>query len=398
MVGKTVGWKKYYPALLLSAVVFLGIALRLPWLGLQSHFDMKDYLLPTYAALRFEDFIFGLRQHGGYLPLYPHLLWLGGQVFPQVAPDTVIKGINIGFDLVSALLAYRLVVRYRPDGSQKAAMLAFSTIFLMPAAIVTGAMWGQCDSVYTTFLLASVHAALSGRIRVCSFWFAVALALKPQAMLLAPFYLLLLWRARHWTSALLIPAVFFIAYIPALAQGYPLAEALSFLPRRIYYQPAVAEFYAGTFFYLLNISPEAFDAIRVAVYGIVACLVLTYLWFGRTLLSPAAGLDLYLWGLAASLSALMMAYLLPTMQERYFYPFWVFSVLLACAGRGYWWLVVFGQVAALLSFEYFFRFYDIWSLGIWFRDAGQAAAFLNAVLLAWLASRFITGARQAAGR
>jgi Gpi18-like mannosyltransferase len=168
-----------------------------------------------------------------YPPGYIYVLWLIGQLraLLQTGFDTpgflvMLKFPAIVADLATVWVIHRLAAGQdccAPQALGLAALYAFN-----PAVIADSAAWGQVDSVLTLFLLLGVlwlerSPAASGAA------FAVALLVKPQALIFAP--VPLLWFGdrlfRRRTAAelsLFLPAailVFAIGVLPFAAVHGP---------------------------------------------------------------------------------------------------------------------------------------------------------------------------------
>jgi Gpi18-like mannosyltransferase len=79
----------------------------------------------------------------------------------KVPPTTIIKIPSIAFDYIGAFYVYRLVkLKY---GSWLPPYLAAFAFLMAPSVILNGAAWGQCDTIFTAFLLASIFYACQAR-------------------------------------------------------------------------------------------------------------------------------------------------------------------------------------------------------------------------------------------
>jgi Gpi18-like mannosyltransferase len=383
-------------ALSLALVLLTGVWLRLPWLELGEHFDVKEYLLPTYGHLREGDLLFGLREHGGYLPLYTLMLFAAQRIFPGADALMVIKSLSILFDAAAAGTAYALVRLLRPQ-RPGCAVGAFCAVFLLPTVVINSAMWGQCDGIYCTFLLAAVYFGLRGRMLAASIAVGLAVALKPQGMIILPFYALLMLRTRQWRAAAAIPVIFLGCYVPALLQGYPPGEALGFLFRRIGDQPLAIDETAGSVFSLMRISKGYYDIQRfagVVMAAIAACACVAVGW--RDLLRRGDRAPMTAWLMMACLSALLLVFLLPSMQNRYFYFINLMTIVIAFTCRGGWKYALASGVSSLLAYNYFLRIYGLAPFPF-LRGPELMAAMLNLWLAAALAKGYAESVRGKTG-
>ena len=119
-----------------------------------------------------------------YPPGYMYILWMIGffkNILPASEPllRVLIKLPAILADLFSALLIFRLGGKKRPSFFLAACYL------LNPAVVLNSSLWGQVDSVLTFTLFLSVVLLLQKK-PTAYLVFAVAVLLKPQALILTP--------------------------------------------------------------------------------------------------------------------------------------------------------------------------------------------------------------------
>lgn len=111
------------------------------------------------------------------------------------------------FDLGTAYLIFRFV---RQRYSFLFALGAMAVYTLNPAIIFDLAVWGQMDSVYTFFMVASLYTVLRSRFELSGSLFALAILTKPQSIVLLPVLGYLILRNGGWKRAVSSSAVFFV--------------------------------------------------------------------------------------------------------------------------------------------------------------------------------------------
>ena len=293
---------------------------------------------------------------GMYFPAYFELTALTSYLDGHVSRVAQIKLISFCFDIVAAAAAYVLagrLTRREGQGPSFAQFVAPFVILAGPTVILNGAVWGQCDIVYTSFLLLCLWAVVADLGAAAALFFGFALAFKLQAVVLAPFlFAMVLARRIRWQYLLLIPVGWIIALIPPLLNGARISEYLL--------QPVSQ---AG-----------AFPALAIDVgnpWGLVQ-------WMGMSLgiglplglaITAALFLVLGMWGskagfrnsvntlALAGLSAQSMAYFMPKMGNRYFLPAEVMLCVLSCVDVSFVLPAGLVIVASLLAYgEYFAPF------------------------------------------
>jgi len=218
--------------LLLGAAMLLRVALSATTRG----YDADIGTFSAWAAHAADDLtsFYSPGFFADYPPGYIYPLWLVGKLRLLLAIDfaspaflVLLKLPAILADVVTAGLFFRLARRYwsAPTALMWSALYAFN-----PAVILDSAVWGQVDSVLTLPILLGIillrnNPAWSGAA------FAVALLIKPQALIFAPLPLLwfgirLLRRKRHALADLLMfggtaLALFCLAILPFAVQESP---------------------------------------------------------------------------------------------------------------------------------------------------------------------------------
>lgn len=316
-------WLRRRPHLpLLTAASLLAVVLRrLGWSHLNS--DLTGFLLPWYDHILASG---GYRALGeafsNYTPPYTYLLVAATYLHPWVPKVVAIKAISGGFDFLAAIVMYRLVRLRYPSGALP--WLAYGAVLYAPTVIINSSVWGQCDIIYATFLLATVYFICRRRPLLAVICFAVAFSFKAQAIFLAPFMLVLfLKRLIPWRYMLAFPVVFLLLLLPAALAGRSLVDLLGVYPGQ-----------AGTYSMLCRNAPNLYCLIPDTYYAIAAPIGIAIAIQAALLLALAArrsrvALDEAKLLRAATLSVVLMPFLLPKMHDRYFFPADLLSIALA---------------------------------------------------------------------
>jgi Gpi18-like mannosyltransferase len=328
------------PAFALAAgCAFVGLALR--YLAREhATTDAVDYLIPWYAFAR-DHGIGGIGEaFTNYTPFYSYLLLIAAQFDGLDQPLSLVKAISAVFELGCAIVVAQIV--WQATKLPLRASMAFSAVWLAPTVIFNGAVWGQADSIWTFFTLVSVSLFMQARNGVLPF--AVAFAVKAQAVFLGPFVLGMILRRRiHWAWLAAVPGVYVVLAIPVLVAGRPIASVF-----RVYMDQA------DTFHRLTMNAANIWVFAGGAPYAIGVAIGLLLAAAGGLALSvfiarsKREGPEFIL--LVACASLLLMPYLLPKMHDRYFYAFELASIALACLNLRYLPLAVIAQVDGVLSY------------------------------------------------
>lgn len=245
-------------------------------------------------------------------------------------------------------------------------------IFLNPALLFDGSVWGQIDLLFSVLMVISLvvlkkYPFLSGAL------FALALFTKLQSIVVAPvifFYLIKnLRNVRHWVKYALgfvVPCLFFGIYflvnhslINMVKQAY--LSAVGFFPR-------LSMNALNIWFYAAGFSPKTKDSSAIIPglsfkhFGLLL-LFLAVCWTAYYLFKIKGIRTTHL--LKAGMFLSFSFFMLPTeIHERYSIPAVVVCLFLLFYDRKYW------RMAALLTFTSFvniasvlythLHLYDIW--------------------------------------
>ncbi|MEJ6484171.1 hypothetical protein N0Y54_23130 [Nostoc punctiforme UO1] len=306
--------------------------------------DYKYFLEPWY------DFI---ASHGGfsalkysfadYTPSYLYWIIISATLLSGLPKIFAIKLFAITVDFLCAFLTYKIVKLKYPEG--KIPIFAFLTVILSPSVICNSAIWGQCDVIYTTGLIACIYFLSLQKQVLALISFGIALSFKFQAMFLAPLLLIMLLKKRiYWYYLPLIPLVYVVLILPAWFAGRPISELLL-----IYFNQA------NKYKELTKNAPNIYQWIPSNFYNIVvpiglaltisAILLFAYIVY-KSRLEITQDRLIHL----ATISVFFMPYILPKMHDRYFYPTDIFSLIFAFYFPQYRWVAIVVQMSSFFGY------------------------------------------------
>ena len=98
-----------------------------------------------------------------------------------------IKMVSFFFDFTTAIFIM-LIVRQllNQEKSNLMPYLAYGVALFTPPVVLNSAVWGQCDIIYTCFIVISIYLFLNGKISWGFVSYGVALAFKLQALFVLP--------------------------------------------------------------------------------------------------------------------------------------------------------------------------------------------------------------------
>lgn len=277
-----------------------------------------------------------------YAPSYLYLLGLSTLL--PVSNIIAIKSIPILFDFITAIYVYRIVRQFYPKNGLVALFSLVSFLFL-PTVWLNSATWGQCDSIFMSFIVISVYYLITNRIFASMVFYSVAVSLKLQALFVGPLYMVFLFqRVIPLRYFFLIPGVYLLSVIPAWIAGRPLIDLLLIYARQGSWSSYLTHS-AATFYQWTNNSWYFINGGLAFTLGIV--LVLAYLFWKGMSGRPVKKERFIEIGL---LFSLIVPFFLPMMHERYFYPADVLSLLYAFIRPKRFYVALIVMLSSLFSY------------------------------------------------
>jgi Gpi18-like mannosyltransferase len=361
------------------AVVLISIAFRLYSLPKIST-DMEAGLFDWYGFILKRGFVNAFKENFAlYTPPYLYLLALATLVNGVVSRVTLIKLISIFFDAVSAFFVYKIVgVKYPAN---RAPFLAAALAFTLPTVILNSSYWGQCDSIYTSFLLACIYFLLIERPIWAMSFFSLAFAFKLQAIFLLPFLgVYTLRRKIPWLSFALIPVIYVILSIPTIWAGRPWLDVLTIYAHQTDKFPKWSSTTPTMYLPLQGQVPITDNLSMLAVIG--AVLIASIWIFASWRKQNAEKHNEML--LAALASVALVPFILPRMHQRYFYPQDLLSLVIVFFQPELWFLPIISQVVSVIAYAPFLfnKSFQLTILGAKYSALLYMALPLEVILLA----------------
>lgn len=102
--------------------------------------------------------------------------------------------------------------------SRTRARFSAAAILFIPFAMMNGALWKQCDAIYSCFAIISIYFMLRKHYTKSFFFFALSFAFKLQAIFLLPFYIILYICSSEFSiiQFFQVPVMYLFSGIPAL--------------------------------------------------------------------------------------------------------------------------------------------------------------------------------------
>lgn len=349
-----------FPAVALVVIAVAAIAVRLLFVD-EISADYRTFLSPWYDYLSANGGFAGV---GGDFSNYnpPYLYLLAALTYLPIPKLLAIKLLSVAFDVLLASFAAK-IVRLR-FGNPAIWVGCFAAVLFAPTVLLNSSAWGQCDSIYAAFCLASLYFLLTKKPWWACIFFGLALSFKLQAIFFLPVLLIVLVVNRQRLLALAaIPAVFALMLVPAALAGRDLSSLLMVYPDQVSTgggfgvraggNAARAADSLGLYtqnaptFYQWVGSATAWKYLGLTAAALFVAVVGAVTWLRRRPLTSAEIVVL------ATTVVLTVPFLLPQMHERYFYLADVLTIVTAFYVRRYWPVALVVSACSLLSYAPF---------------------------------------------
>ena len=171
-----IGWPVRFGAIAAVSIVLHAIC----WATVPP--DMKLFVFPWYAHILQQGPVGAFAEpFSNYTPLYLYLLSAASLADSLLAPLHVIKLLSVAGTAMLTLAVADLLKALGQDPRRAA------FVFLLPTVVLNAALLGQCDALWAAACVLAVATMIRGRTICCLVWCGVAIAIKAQAVFLAPF-------------------------------------------------------------------------------------------------------------------------------------------------------------------------------------------------------------------
>jgi Gpi18-like mannosyltransferase len=314
--------QKWVFLFLAPTAIALALWARLALLGFES-VDYTEHLQSWFMTLASTPGLEAFRQPTwNYAPPYIYLLKLA--TFPLAEhPLRAIKTLSLVFDALLALGAY-LIVRQRYEHSPGIAFGAAALVLFSPTVIFNGSLWAQADGTYTSLLLFSLFALMRHHNALAFVVFGIALSFKLQSAFLLPLLGVVYFRRRFsFVYFFIIPLTYLVLAAPAIIAGMPIPTALGVYADQFDLYRTLTNNAPTIYQWIPNQYYEMFVSFGIAVALAVALGIASVGILSRRQLSADVLIRM---ALALTLA---VPYVTPKMQDRYFFPADVLSIVYA---------------------------------------------------------------------
>ncbi|MBE5881264.1 MAG: hypothetical protein E7289_02960 [Lachnospiraceae bacterium] len=360
LLGRKIGKSQFEVMDVIVLLIVSAIALYIRLIFVELKFpDYTICLKPWVDAFREYGGFAGLgHEIGNYTPAYMHLLMLIS--YFDVEPLYVIKAVSIALDFVLAIIGSMLLT----TGMHKyKKILTYIIILMLPTVIANSGVWGQCDNIYTIFILCALYCALKevsktikvGKIKLTfqtddfvMFFLGCAFAFKLQTVFLLPVIAVLCIKRNYRLRTFLwIFVVYGITLIPSWIAGRGVVDMLTIYFRQTKdFNELQLEFPNMYSFWQFEGLDKEIGNMGIWFCGLGLVLLVYYLY------QKKITFDVRFLCTFTTLSVLFITYFLPHMHDRYAYIAEVTSVYFLLDGdKKKMWIPVVLNLIALESYS-----------------------------------------------
>lgn len=302
-------FNKYKLELIYTTIFLISMLFRIFFMNIKS----DDYLLflsnwwnkiNEYGGFNSLKYIIG-----DYPDSYMFLLCIGASITKNSL--IFIKVLSAIFDVLIFLFGYKIIKYFSKESANKYSWI----LILLPGILVNSAILGQCDSIYTAFVLAFIYNILKNHNKLALSFFGIAISFKLQSLFIAPVFLyLIVTKKIKIYDLFFIILGFILPFIPSILIGKGLIENIKILMFQTseynYFVKSCPNIYS---LFLLNY--KQINTFLKYSLAIIVGMIAIFISFHKYKDGYNDTTFIY----KSFLISTIVVFLLPSMHDRYFY-------------------------------------------------------------------------------
>jgi len=332
-------------------VTIVGLILRCLWLNGKSG-DYLGFLKIWVDNIRELGYFKALKYNIGNYNI-PYMIILVFISLLKCEPLYPIKFVSIIFDFICAIYAAKLV--YKITKNKLSTLITYGVLLFIPTMLINGAMWAQCDSIYTSFILMSLDYLIDKKYIRSFIFLGISFAFKLQFIFVLPLYVLLLFREKkvHIYHFFIIPLVNLIMCLPAIIAGRGFLDTMLIYVEQSATYPDVVLNFPNVYNFIQengNFFLQYYQIVSkigiIVTLAIFACMWL-YTLLKKVKFNTEKIITVAIW------SVVICTYFLPHMHDRYMFIADILSIA---------WFIIYQKkfhvtvTINVMSFITYFRF------------------------------------------
>ncbi|MDR2572115.1 MAG: hypothetical protein LBD23_17710 [Oscillospiraceae bacterium] len=317
--------------------------------GALFYYESGDYiyfLRPWIEQYRTMSFIEGLSTRvSNYNPPYTYILNIISKI--NYSDLFLIKIISVTFDLILAYFVMKIVSLKTTSINMH--ILAFMLTFAIPTVMLNGAMWGQCDSIYSALAVGSVYFGLSKRSKHAYAFMALAISFKLQAAFLLPMLpVFVCLKKIKLKDAYIFLLVYMATLLPAILAGMSIDGTILAYYSQVNYFSSLNMNAVNIWRFVDNVEYDNFLTMGLYTTGAAVLGLMYFSFVHRERLKENTDIVRL-----AYLFAVIMPFMLPKMHDRYYFMADALSVAVFLFDKRRWYVPVVTISCSYLTYAYF---------------------------------------------
>lgn len=341
---------------LFAAVTALGVGLRLCGIDYLSD-DYNSFLLPWWQVIEAYGADGLSMQVGNYNIPYQILIYVFTQL--PLGPLYSYKLLSIIFDVILAFAAALLVKDFCTNNVKVKCLLAYSIVFCSIIVVFNSGFWGQCDSIYTSFVLLAIHFLRKEKNVLSFIMLGLAFAFKLQFVFILPLFLFyyVLTRKVSILHFLIVPATNIVVCLPAIIMGRSIVDTFAIyfgqMETSLWLHMNFPSIWA---FVVTPFSPSGFDYLKnfsiLLTFAVLLVTLVMMMYKKADIRKPENFM------LTAIFTVFTCVIFLSSMHERYAYMLEILLIIYLMMNKKSLWICLACHLVTLRGYSYYLWQYE----------------------------------------
>lgn len=259
----------------------------------------------------------------------------------------LIKIVSVAFDYILAISCVYLSRQIFKEKNSFRDLMIYMIILFLPQVFFNSSMWGQCDSIYSSFVVLALAFLIKEKYRISFILLGVAFSFKLQFIFILPLYIILYINKKKFSifDFLIIPIVDLVMCLPALIMGKSIKDCLLvyLLQTGTYADKLVMNF--ANIYQLIPNNVEIFYSVGKVFILFICAFMLIYVIYKNVNFNKEKIITLGLWFLV------IFTFFLPGMHERYLYVGEILSIVYLICYRKNIFLILMMNLNAFITYS-----------------------------------------------
>ena len=314
---------QHFPSLVIISVSVIACLIRYSLRHIISG-DASVYLLPWFDEISKNGLFV---QVGDYNLLYQFLIWMMTKL--PLQPLYLYKILSCIGDYLLAGFAALLVYQLDSKNSLWNSIAVYAAVLLNPVCFLNSAAWAQCDALFTSFAILGLYFLEKERYNWSLISLGISFSFKLQAVFFMPIYLFVYFTRRKFSIVRfsLIPVTMVATSIPLLCWGRNILDTFFIYLSQTSSQPHMSLNYPSLWALVCEIwEPTQYILLKKSAVMLTVCILAFFmiLWLRRKY--TTTGKNLIIMAFILVYTCILF---LPSMHERYGYPYEICAIILA---------------------------------------------------------------------